>query len=251
MRRSATLAAAALLLAGPALAQGTVSFGQAVQGELSAAGPTLDDGSHYHLWRFQGTAGQRVVVMLRSEAFDAFLTVGADVGDGCEACETDDDGAGGTDARVRTTLPHTGTYEIRAGSYSAGQTGAYTLTLSEWAVARPRGEIRAGQTVTGELDASDAARDGNAVHELWTYRGRPGERIRITLRSDEIDAYLGWGRLVGERWEELDADDDGADEGGTDSRLDVVLGDDGVYHISAGAFLGGQHGAYTLTVERG
>ena len=254
LRRAWLCAAGCLVLAAPAhaAAQGTLAFGETVEGELTTSDPTLGDDSHYDLWRFEGTAGQRVVVTLRSPDFDAFLAVGPTAGDGCDACKLDDDGAGGTDSRVRMTLPRTGTYEIRANSLGSGETGRYTLTLEDAGIAPPlraRGEIRPGQTVAGELDAGDPeARDGS-YFELWTFRGRAGDRIVVTLRSEDFDAYLGWGRLAGAEWTEIESDDDGA--GGTDSRLEVTLDESGVYHISAGSLFDGETGSYTLTVERG
>lgn len=243
---------AAALAAAPAATQETISFGETVRGALTSDDPVLGDGTHYDLWRFEGTAGRRVVVVLRSGDFDTFLTVGSTAGDDCEDCQTDDDGAGGTDSRVRMTLSRSGIHEIRANALFEGETGAYTLTLEDAGEAPPlvaRGEIRAGQTVTHELDEGGLSDDAGSHFELWTYRGEPGERIVITLRSDDFDAYLGWGRIVNGQWEELDADDDGAGEG-TDSRLEVTLGDDGVYQVRAGALFPGETGAYTLTVER-
>ena len=254
LRRAWLCAAGCIALAAPAhtAAQGTLAFGETVEGELTASDPTLGDGSHFDLWRFEGTAGRRVVVTLRSADFDAFLAVGSTAGEGCDACELDDDGAGGTDSRVRMTLPRTGTYEIRANSLGSGETGRYTLTLEDAGTAPPlraRGEIRPGQTVEGELDAGDPeARDGS-YFELWTYRGRAGERIVVTLRSDDFDAFLGWGRLEGSEWTAIDTDDDSG--GGTDSRLEVTLDATGVYHIRANSLFEGETGRYTLTVERG
>jgi hypothetical protein len=245
-------ACAALLAAAPAAAQGTIAIGETVRGELSAADPMLFDSTHYDVWRFEGTAGRRVVVTLRSAEFDTFLAVGGSVTGDCEDCAVDDDGAGGTDSRVRMTLPRSGTYEIRANALFEGEMGVYTLTLEDAGEApplAPRGEIGAGQTVSGELDEDDLVADDGSFFEIWTYRGGPGEQIVITLRSGDFDAYLGWGRIVDGRWEELDADDDGAGEG-TDSRLEVRLGDDGVYHVRASSLFPDDTGAYTLTVER-
>lgn len=246
-------ACAALLAAAPAAAQGTIAIGETARGELTSSDPTLGDGSHYDVWRFEGTAGRRVVVTLRSDDFDAFLAVGGSVAGDCEGCAVDDDGAGDTDSRVRVTILRSGTYEIRANSLSGGETGAYTLILEDAGEApplAPRGEIRAGQTVSGELDGGDPSADDGSFFEIWTYRGAPGERIVITLRSADFDTFLGWGRIVSAtEWEALDVDDDGAGDG-TDSRLEVALGDDGVYHIRANSLFPGETGVYTLTVER-
>jgi hypothetical protein len=251
--RACVLAAGCALAAAPAAAQGDIAVGQTVSGTLDSAAPVMEDGSHYHVWRFRGEAGQRLVVTLRSDDFDAFLMVGERAGDACleaEFCEVDDDGAGGTDARVRLVLPHTGTFEIGANTYGAGDTGRYTLTLEELPPPQPpRGELRVGRSVTGELDARDDQTEAGSYFETWTFRARAGERLVLDLVSPDFDAYLVWGRQTGGRWEPLGDDDDGGE--GTDSRLEIVIPEDGIYHVRAGSFFEGETGRYTLTLGRG
>ncbi|WP_431475651.1 hypothetical protein [Massilia eburnea] len=44
---------------------------------------------------------------------------------------SDDDGAGGFNARINYTLPSSGTYTIEATSSVAGRTGAYVLSFTQ------------------------------------------------------------------------------------------------------------------------
>lgn len=250
---------ALLAVAAPAAAQNTIRPGEPVTGELSASDPVLDDGSHYDVWRFAAVAQHRYRVTLRSEDFDAYLAVGTHADSDCEDCQTDDDGAGGTDAQVEFTRAEDGTWEIRANSYDADETGGYQLVLEDLGVgeeghdhgeeAAPRGEpIALDQAVTGELTRFDR-KLGASYSDTWTYDGRAGETIIVTLRSEDFDAYLTMGEYAGGECTEMDTNNNGA--GGTDSKLTVELPDDGAYHIHVSSATQGGIGRYTLLVERG
>lgn len=251
------LAAAAV----PAAAQGTIRPGQSVQGELSSADPVLDDDTHYDVWRFRGQAGHAYAVTLRSDDFDAYLAVGSTGGPGCDDCETDDDGGGGTDSRVEFRARSGGEYEIRANSLSGGETGRYTLELEDLGegggdepepdmeadvAATP---IQAGPAVRGELTEDDPIAADDSFYDLYVYRGRAGEAITISLSSEDFDTYLAVGRVMDGEIEELETNDDGPS--GTDSFIRVTLPEDGEYLIRANSLSGGETGAYTLRLTRG
>jgi hypothetical protein len=243
------------LLAGtalPAAAQGTIRPGQTVRGELSSNDPVLGDNTHYDIWRFRGEAGHVYGVTLRSEAFDAYLAVGASAGGDCEDCESDDDEGGGTDSRVEFHAGASGTYEIRANSLMEGETGAYTVELEDLGegeqsdvAAMP---IRSGQTVQGELTEDDAQAGDDSYYDLYVYQGRGGETVTITLSSSDFDTYLVVGRMVYGDFEQMESNDDGPE--GTDSELRITLPEDGDYVIRANSLVGGETGAYTLRVTR-
>ena len=96
-----------------------------VTGTLDATSDTLDDGSYFNIHTFEGTAGEHIRIDLVSEAFDAYLIL---VGPDGEWVDQNDDGGNGTNAQLVLTLPVDGTYQVWANSYSAGETGPYTLT---------------------------------------------------------------------------------------------------------------------------
>lgn len=252
--RATHLAAAglALGLALPLHAQTPIRLGQTVNGQITATDRKLGDNTHYDLFTYQGRPGERVTFTLRSTAFDAYLAVGRLVSGELDAVESDDDGAGGTDARVTVTVPASGTYTVRANTLSEGETGAYTLS-AQAAGPAPRivvtGTIRPGQTVRGTLDASDGKAEDDSYFDTWTYAGPAGQPITITLRSSDFDAYLGWGQVVAGDWESAESDDDGA--GGTDARLQVTPDGNGGYSIRVNTLGAGETGAYTLMVEAG
>ncbi|HEX8358549.1 MAG TPA: PPC domain-containing protein [Longimicrobium sp.] len=230
---------------------GAIRVGQTVNGTLAPSDPKLEDGTHYDLWRFTGRAGQRVEAVMRSTAFDSYMAVARMKGGELEVLGSDDDGAGGNDARVRVTLPADGEYLVRANSLTEGETGAYTLTLGMAPAAPPAPRpqaVRAGQTVSGSLAESDPKAGDESYYDAWVYEGRAGERLRITLRSTAFDAFLSVGQGLGEAFDDIETDDDGA--GGTDAQVEITLPRAGSYVIRANTLTAGETGPYTLTVTR-
>lgn len=103
-----------------------MTCGQTVSGQLSADDCALDDGSFADFWEFQGTAGRTVTVTMTSGAVDAYLFL-LDPND--TVIGEDDDSAGGTNARISTTLTSSGNFAIVANSLTANETGNYQVTL--------------------------------------------------------------------------------------------------------------------------
>ncbi|MEM6838608.1 MAG: tetratricopeptide repeat protein [Cyanobacteria bacterium P01_C01_bin.120] len=99
---------------------------QTVTGRLDENSQILsDDGSYYNIHTFEGMAGETISIEMVSAAFDTYLIL---VGPDGVTVVQDDDSGGNTNARIVTTLPSTGPYQIIANSYSSGETGEYTLT---------------------------------------------------------------------------------------------------------------------------
>ncbi|HEX8430383.1 MAG TPA: hypothetical protein VF625_03815, partial [Longimicrobium sp.] len=112
------------------------------------------------------------------------------------------------------------------------------------ALAQPGTAIRAGQSISGSLSASDSRMDDGSYYDQYVYRGRPGEQVVITMRSGAFDTFLSAGALAGSTFTPAGSDDDGA--GGTDSQLTVAVGSGGVLVIRANSLAGGSTGAYTI-----
>lgn len=257
--RAAALVPAATLLSlalawAPASAQVTLRPGETVNGRLEASDPVLEDGSHYDLYFYRGQPGETVTLTMRSGDFDAYLNVGTLEGADFVMVDFDDDGGGGTDARLTVTVDGSGLFAIRANALSEGQTGSYTLAV-ETAGATGTGApaalrpIAAGQIVEGALGPGDPRLDDGSYYHLYRYQGTAGESLVITMRSGAVDAYLASGTMVGASFVEDGSDDDGA--GGTDALLSVTVGADGVLVIRAGSFGADDEGGYTLSVQPG
>ncbi len=260
------LAGTATLLPAALRAQAMLRPGSEARGELKSGDLRLDDNTYADLWRFSGTSGQRVRITMRSDAFDAYLSVGwIDDSGEFHLVESDDDGAGGTNAQVTAALPRSGEFVARANTLSEGETGAYTLLLEpdvsgDAPVAtagggagadRPRvvGAITAGTPVSGELKQGDEVLDDDSFADSYSFRGKGGQALSITLTSADFDAYLAFGRLVDGAYASLESDDDGA--GGTNSRVDVTLPADGDYIVRANTLFKNKTGRYTLLVTAG
>lgn len=103
--------------------------GQTMNGELAQGDTQLQTGEFIDTYNFQGTAGQRVVIDMRSTQMDPYLILMAPSG----AQEDNDDIAPGSDtnSRIETTLAESGQYRIGATSYQPGERGAYVVTLQQ------------------------------------------------------------------------------------------------------------------------
>ena len=237
-------------IAVPAAAQvAPIGPGQTVNGRLDTGDAQLDDDSYFDLYEYRGQPGEAIVVTLRSSDFDAYLQGGPASGADVTVEDSDDDGAGGTDARLSVTLGPSGLYRIRANSYGTGETGAYTLSLQSENASSSGGAnvVSAGQTVAGRLDPSDPQLADDSYYDTYYYDGSAGERLLITLTSPDFDTFLRWGQGAGAAFEAFLTDDDGA--GNTNSQLEVALSESGRYVIRANSYAGDETGSYTLSVE--
>ncbi|HET6232752.1 MAG TPA: PPC domain-containing protein [Longimicrobiaceae bacterium] len=265
--RTAALAAclAAAATAPAARAQGRIAVGQRLQGSLTASSPKLTDGSYYQNYTLRAQPGQTVTVTLRSTAFDAYLAVGQMQNGQWSELDSDDDGAGGTDAQVQVAVPAGGELTIRANSLEGGATGAYTVQVAAGGAASYSGKprpapqgahtamptpqpIRIGGSASGSLDEGDAVLESdNTRYDLYSFRGRAGQRVQVTMRSGAFDSYMAFGRIMNGSLSVSDSDDDGA--GGNDSRVIATLPADGEYVIRANSLTAEGRGGYTVTVE--
>ena len=106
---------------------GTVMVGTNVQGRLETGDQRMNDGTWADVWQFQGTAGQRVVIELRSEEFDTYVQLLDAQGN---RLAEDDDSLGNLDSRVEFTLAATGMFQIVVNNFSdERRAGIYTLSV--------------------------------------------------------------------------------------------------------------------------
>lgn len=94
----------------------------------SSCGSTHRSGSFAKFYSFLLTSTTTVTIDLTSSSADAFLFLLQGSGTGGAIITSNDNGAGGTNARIIRTLPP-GSYTIEATTTPPGRTGSFTLTL--------------------------------------------------------------------------------------------------------------------------
>ena len=240
----------------------TIVAGTPANTALGAGDCQLHDGSFVDVYAFSATAGQQVSITQSSSAFDSFLFLLSN--DGFTELARNDDGlsGGGTTNSARgaripapvegigeglATLPAAGTYYILANSFSAGETGAYALTLTVGPNC-PVQAITPGTTTTGQSLATTDCRlpfDGSFM-DVYTFDGTAGQQVAFTMTAG-FDAYL---LLYDPAGFLIDEDNNGA--GGTNARLPassgfITLPVSGTYRVYANGAAPGLIGAYTLS----
>ena len=232
-----------------------IRLGQTVTGELAETDAiSEDDDTYYDSWTVDVREGQRLVVVMESGAFDAFLSFGRTESDGTFGSDgSNDDGdqnGDSTNARLRVKVGETGTWEIRANSVGTA-TGPYRLTVFEGPTppaTAAQQAIVGGEEMRGRLDEADAVLDDESYHEYWMYQGRAGEQLVIRMASEDFDTSLAIGRMAKTGFEEISSNDDGPD--GTDSEIEITLPANATYAIRANTLGAGLVGDYTVIVTR-
>lgn len=242
----------AALSAGGALAQDAtpLMFGEGVDASLDDGDARSELGQPYDAWTLDLTAGQRIEVMMNSDDFDAYLELYDPESDGSAPVSVDDDGAGeGTNARLRYAVPADGTYTLRARAFSEEARGTYNLIAQERPPAPPApepGALGLGQTVSGTIDDTHPVNDEDVPYEAWRFSAREGERVLITLTSDDFDSFVQVGHAYTEVFEELAYNDDDGDT--LNSRLIFTAPATGDYVVRARPLSLDETGSYSLTV---
>ncbi|MFP4151433.1 MAG: PPC domain-containing protein [Alkalispirochaeta sp.] len=205
----------------------TISMGETVTGTLGPKGG-LGPAGRYQL---SGRDGQRVVIDLVSDDFDAFLQVFDEEGQEF----SDDDGGGDYNSRLGYRFDRDGSITIVATSLSGGETGRFELSVGEEAT-NVVAEYR------GTLDETDSRGYDGRLLDSYEFDGTAGSRVGFALESAAFDAVLYVSNPDGTS---LAWDDDSGGNG--NSRIDVVLPETGTYTIYATSYFDGT-GAYYLAI---
>ncbi|MES2860836.1 MAG: hypothetical protein V4701_05155 [Pseudomonadota bacterium] len=218
------------------------TVGAVIRGELTRADTKLPDDSFYDCHVVQTTAGTAYRAVMRSDAFDTYLSIGSGDCAGAAAL-SDDDGAGGTNAAIDFTGDGRPWF-VRANSLAANTTGSYSLEISETAASAL---LVIGQPAQGQLTRADPALSDGSFYDCHSVQTTAGTAYRLAMRSSDFDTYLsaGTGQCTGTARVN---DDDGG--GGTDSLLSFT-GDGQVWFVRANSLGAAATGAYTLELSMG
>jgi hypothetical protein len=249
MRHLIILLASAALAASTAMAQPRLMIGQVQNGTLGPDSEKLEDGSSYDLYRYESPGGETIVILMESADFDTFLSLGRIEYGAFTQLASDDDGGGGTNARIEHTIVAAGTYLIRANSWMSDETGSYSILVNR---AEPspaiveRTPIRVGQSVAGRFTTDTPTLEDGSHFAEFTLAGSEGQTVEIQLTSDDFDAYLWVGILVDGLFESIEVNDDGED--GTNARILFTFPDNQTYVIRANTLNEGETGSFTVRV---
>ena len=209
-----------------------IAMGEAREGRLEA-GDVRGVRGLEDRWTFAGRAGQGVRIDAESDVFDSYLVLLK----GAAVVDSNDDGGDGTNARIITVLPDSGSYTAVVSAYGGDDVGGrYTLHLKALAGPPPApgqtGHIGFGARAVGRLEPGDLVRAGGGYQDFWDFDAGGGEDVMIELRSVEFDTYL---ELYGPDGALLAQDDDGLGEG-TNSEITAHLPRAGRYRLVVRAY---------------
>lgn len=117
---------------GPQPQPGSVLVGATARGVLTEADATAEDNSFYDAYRVTLKEDEKLLITMVSNEVDSFIVVGREQDGGAfEVLGSDDDSLSDTHAKLEWTVPADGVYEVRAGTFQQGQTGAYALNIEK------------------------------------------------------------------------------------------------------------------------
>jgi hypothetical protein len=206
----------------------TIAPGETREGRLET-GDRFGSRGFEDRWTFTARQGQLLRVDVGSAAFDAYAVLRQ----AATPVDSNDDGGDGTDARIMTVAPTTGTYTVVVSALSENRSGGrYTIALATTAPPAAPGQtarLAPGQRLAGRLEPGDRVRPGGGFEDVWEFEARAGQDITIEMRSGAFDAYL---ELRDARDRVIAENDDGLGEG-TDAFLLVHLDQGGRYRVVA------------------
>ena len=233
--RAMLLALLAGVLSSPLAGQTTRALfvGRPVTDSLTSRDPVRRvSRAPYHTWQLQGRRGERLALDLVSTDFDGFLVLADPDGN---TLGSDDDSGGELNARLRVVLSRDGTYRVIATALGDSARGVYTLSAGTWEAPRvPQAgavaSIAPGAEEEGLLEPGDEQSPEGPYQDRWVFDARPGARLRVELRSEDLDSYL---VVLGPDGRQVGSDDDGL--GGRNSAVSFRTAA-GRYTILASSF---------------
>jgi serine protease Do len=100
--------------------------GQAINAIFKAGDRTLPDNSYFHLYVFEGHAGEQIDLEMLSQQVDSTLFLLLPSREKLVA-QNDDIAPNNFNARLKVTLPHDGIYYLLACTFEGGESGTYQL----------------------------------------------------------------------------------------------------------------------------
>lgn len=234
--------------AAPIYTSSTLNLPVYRSGYLGAGDYVRDGGQFYDAYRIFVPQNHVIRITMNSADVDSWVELGY-VGEGYyDFMDSDDDGGEGLNSVLYFQAVADSEFEVRASTWSGGE-GGYDLTIEDVSV-DSSGGLPFDAEVSGYLTEGDLNDyDGGPEFEYRNFYASAGQRVRVTMRSDEFDSYLYVGRWIDGRFNEISRDDDsGGGNTGLDSQVDFIAPVSGMYWIKASSLGSGQSGRYDLVV---
>jgi hypothetical protein len=215
-----------------------ISMNETHSGQLSPDDCPGPNGGFSDRWSLSVSSETSVRIDLRSSAFDAYL----EIHNGSGGMIAWNDDTAGLDSRIIHTLA-AGSYVVLVRAYAPGQTGGYTLAVTQGPNCTPVGALAIGTTVAGALEASDCPSEWNAPMDHWSLTLSETRRLRFDLESAQFDEVL----LIRDPQGTVVRSADWNHPAGH-ARIDTEL-PAGSWTVSASAPSEASRGAYELTVR--
>ncbi len=213
---------------------GELAYGDTVSDELE---PEED-----HLWRFEGTEGDFVTILVETTSSDMDLVLELEDADGTVLTTADDNLSGESEEISNYELPDTGEYHVRVSDFW-DEGGPYTLSLE-----KGTGETEEDQTATGVIAFGETV-EGTLEEDqkaIWTFSAEAEQAVTIVAQPDEeSDLSLELKDADGVTLEVSDSGYSGEEE-----RIEGILPATGDYQIVVKEFWN-EAATYTLTLSEG
>lgn len=218
-----------------------------------------ETGEFYHIYDYEFTKGERVVIALTSTEFDTFLYAKTPSG---EYFVNDDYENQSSLSRIDFVAPEDGNYEVYVTTHDVGEVGYYEMVIGrqEAVVAEPQASAstegtsfnitdmtssKARSTNLGVLEAGDELLDSGEYVDFYSMDLSEGQEVKFTLVSADFNTYMAVMSPSGEFFEEdeLPADD---------SRFQFALNvtEAGIWYIFVTTQNPGESGNYLLSVKK-
>ena len=106
--------------------------------------------------------------------------------------------------------------------------------------------LQPGATVSGDLRQGDEQLDSGEFVDTYSFQGRAGDRVSLSMLSSDFDPYL----LINGPGDFSEENDD-ASGGDTSAGLEVRLPASGTYRVLATSYEAGERGRYSLSFNAG
>ncbi|MDC0598381.1 hypothetical protein OAP18_00860 [Gammaproteobacteria bacterium] len=205
-------------------------------GELNSNDTIRENGAWQDSYSYSWNEGQSLVIDLRSDDFDTYLTVMSPSGESFVNDDFQDDTAR---SLLALSLSESGEYQVLVSSYESEEGGAYTFGIdTDVAV-----ESSINTQVEGALSRNDETRSDGQYRDTYEFLGVPGRTVIIDLTSSNFDTYLILESPSGSTEENDDMDS-------TERSMIVAeLAESGTYQVHVTSFKAGDTGDYSLSIE--